>query len=113
VGGIGKGVEEDRQVRKAFIYCRVSSPGQRSDARDGLPRQREAITKYAVANGIRVVEWFEDAITGKTDLLQSCESERSCQFGYEATSLPQNLKTIQCFLDGLPFFQGSATILGK
>ena len=45
-----------------------SSPGQSTDARDGLPRQREAITKYAAANSIRIVEWFEDAITGKTDL---------------------------------------------
>jgi DNA invertase Pin-like site-specific DNA recombinase len=66
--GFGSGIAEDRQVRKAFGYCRVSSPGQSIDARDGLPRQREAITKFAAAKGIRITQWFEDAITGKTDL---------------------------------------------
>jgi DNA invertase Pin-like site-specific DNA recombinase len=53
---------------KAFAYCRVSSAGQSADDRDGIPRQREAIKKYASAHGITIAEWFEDSISGTTDL---------------------------------------------
>ena len=53
---------------KGFAYCRVSSAGQSADDRDGIPRQREAIKKYATAHGITIAEWFEDSISGTTDL---------------------------------------------
>lgn len=54
---------------KAFAYLRVSSAGQAGDDRDGLVRQKEAITKYAAAHGLEIVmPWFEDSITGKSDL---------------------------------------------
>lgn len=53
---------------KIFGYCRVSGRGQMADDRDGFPRQREAIQKWASLNGAEVVRWFEDTITGKTDL---------------------------------------------
>lgn len=49
---------------KAFGYCRVSSKTQSNDDKDGFPRQRLAIDKYAKANGIEIAGWFEDAYTG-------------------------------------------------
>jgi DNA invertase Pin-like site-specific DNA recombinase len=55
-------------LKRAFGYVRVSSPGQADEDRDGIPRQKEAIRKWASANNVRIVRWFEDAITGKKDL---------------------------------------------
>jgi DNA invertase Pin-like site-specific DNA recombinase len=43
---------------EAFGYLRVSGRGQL--AGDGFPRQREAIQKYAEANGFKIVRWFEE-----------------------------------------------------
>jgi DNA invertase Pin-like site-specific DNA recombinase len=45
-------------VTKAFAYLRVSGKGQVDG--DGFPRQRAAITAYAKANNIKIVEWFEE-----------------------------------------------------
>ena len=53
-------------MTKAYAYLRVSTTGQVSG--DGFPRQREAITKYAEANDIEVVQWFEEQVTGTNDL---------------------------------------------
>jgi DNA invertase Pin-like site-specific DNA recombinase len=55
-------------MKRAFGYVRVSSAGQSAEDRDGIPRQKEAIRKYATANGIRIVRWFEDSVSGKKDL---------------------------------------------
>jgi DNA invertase Pin-like site-specific DNA recombinase len=44
-----------------MAYLRVSSAGQAKDGRDGLPRQREAVTTYCNANGIEVLEEHVDA----------------------------------------------------
>jgi len=53
--------------KKAFGYLRVSSNGQIDG--DGFPRQRAAITKWAAANGIKIVRWFEErGVSGKTEL---------------------------------------------
>ncbi len=55
------------EVKKAFAYLRVSSNGQVEG--DGFPRQREAIKKWAVANNVKIVRWFEEkGVSGKTDL---------------------------------------------
>ena len=43
---------------KAFGYLRVSSDGQVEG--DGFKRQRVAIEKWAAANGVTVVQWFEE-----------------------------------------------------
>jgi DNA invertase Pin-like site-specific DNA recombinase len=54
-------------TKKAFAYLRVSSVGQIDG--DGFPRQRAAIERYASANGIAIIRWFEErGISGKTDL---------------------------------------------
>lgn len=45
-------------MEKAFAYLRVSSKGQVDG--DGFPRQRKAIEDHAAANGIDIVEWFEE-----------------------------------------------------
>jgi DNA invertase Pin-like site-specific DNA recombinase len=45
-------------IKKAFGYLRVSTVGQVDG--DGFPRQRAAITKWAAANGIKIVRWFEE-----------------------------------------------------
>ena len=52
---------------KAFSYLRVSGASQVGG--DGFPRQREAIQKYATANGIELVEEFrEEGVSGTTEL---------------------------------------------
>jgi DNA invertase Pin-like site-specific DNA recombinase len=54
--------------RSAFGYCRVSSVSQGQEDRDGITRQKTAIRKYAAANGIHIVRWFDDTISGTTDM---------------------------------------------
>lgn len=57
----------DTAPKKAFGYLRVSSSGQIEG--DGFPRQRAAITKWAAANGLQIVRWFEErGVSGKTEL---------------------------------------------
>ena len=52
---------------KAVAYMRCSGHGQVTG--DTWERQIEAITQYARANDIEVVEWFRDeAVTGKMEL---------------------------------------------
>ena len=46
------------EVRKAFGYLRVSSESQVDG--DGFPRQKAAIKKWADANGVKIVRWFEE-----------------------------------------------------
>lgn len=51
----------------AFAYLRVSGKGQLDG--DGFPRQLEAVTSYAKANGITIVRVFrEEGVSGKNDL---------------------------------------------
>jgi DNA invertase Pin-like site-specific DNA recombinase len=51
---------------QAFAYIRVSGRGQLDG--DGFPRQREAIERYAKANGVHIVGWFEErAVCGATE----------------------------------------------
>lgn len=45
-------------VKKAFGYLRVSGKAQVDG--DGFPRQREAIEKWAAANDVTIVQWFEE-----------------------------------------------------
>ena len=50
----------------AYGYLRVSGPSQLSG--DGFPRQRDAISGYALAHDMRIVRWFEErAVPGKTE----------------------------------------------
>lgn len=53
---------------RAFGYLRVSSVGQAATDRDGFVRQKQAIEAYALANNVKIVKWFTDALTGSTDL---------------------------------------------
>lgn len=46
------------EQRKAFAYLRVSSEGQVDG--DGFPRQKSAIQKWAAANNVKIVRWFEE-----------------------------------------------------
>lgn len=56
-----------KDLIKAFGYLRVSSNGQIEG--DGFPRQRATIERWAAANGIIIVRWFEErGVSGKTDL---------------------------------------------
>jgi DNA invertase Pin-like site-specific DNA recombinase len=53
-------------IVEAFGYIRVSGRGQLDG--DGFPRQRAAIQRYADANGITIVRWFEErAVCGATE----------------------------------------------
>lgn len=46
---------------RAIAYLRVSSAGQAKDGRDGLPRQREAVTAWCEASGAKLLEEHVDA----------------------------------------------------
>jgi DNA invertase Pin-like site-specific DNA recombinase len=53
--------------KQAFAYLRVSGRGQVN--RDGFPRQREAVKKYAAANGVQIErEFLEKGVSGALDL---------------------------------------------
>jgi site-specific DNA recombinase len=54
---------------KAVAYLRVSSAEQAGEDRDGFPRQKAAIQRWADANGIKVVKWYEEDISGTTNPL--------------------------------------------
>src|SRR3982751_5577413 len=66
------------QTKKAVAYIRISS--QRQINNESPSTQREAIQRYADANGVKIVRWFEDiARTGKNaereglqELLEYC-----------------------------------------
>jgi DNA invertase Pin-like site-specific DNA recombinase len=49
---------ESTPKTKAFGYLRVSSDGQVEG--DGFKRQRAAIENWATANGVTIVQWFEE-----------------------------------------------------
>jgi DNA invertase Pin-like site-specific DNA recombinase len=50
---------------KAFGYLRVSGESQVNG--DGFPRQRETIERYAAANNLRIVKYFEEqGVSGTT-----------------------------------------------
>jgi DNA invertase Pin-like site-specific DNA recombinase len=54
---------------KAFAYPRVSGLEQTKDGKDGLPRQRRVIAKYAKAHRIEVVQEFaEEGVSGENEL---------------------------------------------
>jgi DNA invertase Pin-like site-specific DNA recombinase len=44
-------------TRPAVGYLRVSGKGQLLNDADGFPRQREAIERYAAANGLHVTRF--------------------------------------------------------
>lgn len=44
----------------AAAYLRVSTDGQVGEDKYGLAAQRQAITDFAVANGIEIVQWYSD-----------------------------------------------------
>jgi DNA invertase Pin-like site-specific DNA recombinase len=47
----------------------VSGKGQAADDRDGLPRQREAVRRYAATAGVELVgEYIDAGVTGKAEL---------------------------------------------
>jgi DNA invertase Pin-like site-specific DNA recombinase len=51
---------------EAFGYLRVSGRGQL--AVESFPRQHESIQRYADANGIKIVRWFEErGVSGATE----------------------------------------------
>ena len=55
------------QKHSAVSYIRVSGNGQRFG--DGFPRQRDSITRFAKAEGYRLLEEFSDAgVSGTTEL---------------------------------------------
>jgi len=59
--------------KKAFGYLRVSSSGQVEG--DGFPRQKDAIKKWAAANGVKIVRWFEEKGVSGTLLERPALSE--------------------------------------
>src|SRR5262249_10380326 len=66
-GGVRRG---RRRMSALAAYVRVSTNGQ-AEAGLGLDVQRDAIEKWAAANGHRVVAWFEDAGVSGANGLES------------------------------------------
>jgi site-specific DNA recombinase len=54
-------------MTKCFTYSRVSTIGQKNG--DGYDRQHDAVSKYAAANDIEIVQEFKDCFTGSRDAL--------------------------------------------
>jgi DNA invertase Pin-like site-specific DNA recombinase len=54
-------------VIQAFSYLRVSSPGQADPDKDGLPRQRRAVSAWAEANGVIIAQEFAEPASGATE----------------------------------------------
>ena len=54
-------------LKKAVGYIRVSTKQQAGEDRCGREVQKEAIEKYADANGYMIVRWFEDQMSGARD----------------------------------------------
>ncbi len=54
-------------MKSAVAYIRVSGQGQENG--QGLERQRNTINAYADANGVELVETYEDVYTGTADAL--------------------------------------------
>lgn len=52
---------------RAYSYLRVSSKAQAADDKDGYPRQRAAIAKFAAEHNIEVVGEFAEKITGRAE----------------------------------------------
>jgi DNA invertase Pin-like site-specific DNA recombinase len=61
------------KTTQAFGYIRVSGDGQVDG--DGFKRQRAAIEKYADANGVEIVRWFEERGVSGTILDRPALSE--------------------------------------
>jgi len=53
-------------MTQAYGYIRCSGLGQMSG--DGPERQQAAISAFAIKNDYQIVEWFQEPITGKSDL---------------------------------------------
>jgi len=54
-----------------YAYLRVSSEIQAKADKDGLPRQREAILRFAVQNKLTVNQWFvEPGVSGSEDITE-------------------------------------------
>jgi DNA invertase Pin-like site-specific DNA recombinase len=51
-------MEQGQKLRKAFGYLRVSGESQVKG--DGFTRQKAAIRKWAEANSVKIVRWFEE-----------------------------------------------------
>jgi DNA invertase Pin-like site-specific DNA recombinase len=61
---------EQQKPGRAFGYIRVSSAGQAAEDRDGFKRQEAAIRSWAKAHSVRIVRWFRESITGKSNPLE-------------------------------------------
>lgn len=51
---------------RCLAYMRCSGLAQVDG--DSFPRQKEKIEKYAASNGLTIVGWYQESITGKSDL---------------------------------------------
>jgi DNA invertase Pin-like site-specific DNA recombinase len=57
-------------VTNCFGYIRVSGRSQAGEGRDGLPRQRDAIKRHAVAHRLTLARVFEEkGVPGDTESL--------------------------------------------
>lgn len=58
-----------KKLTPALAYLRVSGKAQAGQDKDGFPRQREAVARFATANGYEIVgEYRDEGISGTLEL---------------------------------------------
>ena len=58
---------ENKELKKAVAYLRVSTEKQATEEKYGLDAQKQAIDQYAKEHGYDIVEYFTDTISGVKD----------------------------------------------
>ena len=67
MGSTTNTVKTETALKNAIGYIRVSTEAQSGDDRYGVSAQKKGILDYAAANGYRVVQWFQDEISGTAE----------------------------------------------
>lgn len=76
-------------MKNAIGYIRLSTVEQSGDDKYGIDTQKEAISKYAMTNGYKVVHWSIDIISGVKD-----NREELDKILYRPDSLPDHQAVI-------------------
>jgi predicted site-specific integrase-resolvase len=90
------GLEKDAKKKRSIVYCRVSSPAQKTD----LVNQRHNLEQFCTARGLVVDEWLEEIggglnfqrkqflalvdriIAGEVGMLVLAHKDRLARFGF-------------------------------
>lgn len=94
---VARGLKPTVEDRLVKVYCRVSSPKQKSE----LTNQKAAMEQFCLARGYAVDEWIEeiggglnfkrkkflslieDALSGKIEIIVIAHKDRLCRFAFD------------------------------